>query len=66
MGVNQNGATRGISSPDAAAQAHLMAQVMGLANLFPEQIGYVEAHGAGTRKGDASELQAPTKGMDPA
>ncbi|AXE29470.1 hypothetical protein DK842_05875 [Chromobacterium phragmitis] len=59
-GINQDGKTPGITVPSAYAQASLVADVQARAGVHPETIGYIEAHGTGTRLGDPIELEALT------
>ncbi|MDY0146925.1 MAG: beta-ketoacyl-[acyl-carrier-protein] synthase family protein [Halothiobacillus sp.] len=44
--------------PDARGQVRALQQALDQANLAPEDIGYVNAHGTATREGDATEIQA--------
>ena len=57
-GVNQDGKTRGITSPSLEAQRDLETEVYRKAGIDPQTIGYVEAHGTGTRLGDPIEVKA--------
>ncbi|MBN3801758.1 SDR family NAD(P)-dependent oxidoreductase [Paraburkholderia sp. Ac-20336] len=54
-GINQDGRTEGITTPNAAAQSALIRQVQASAGVNPDAIQYVEAHGTGTRAGDRAE-----------
>src|ERR1700686_2433806 len=56
--VNQDGRTNGISLPSLEAQARLVREACAEAGIIPSQIGYVEAHGAGTAGGDPIEGHA--------
>ncbi|WP_242578289.1 polyketide synthase [Streptomyces sp. MST-110588] len=49
-----------ISTPSADGQAKVIAKAWRAAGLDPVQAGYVEAHGSGTRLGDAVELEGLT------
>ncbi len=57
-GCNQDGATPGITVPNAEAQAALMKRVYEQAGASAKDIDMIEAHGTGTSVGDPIELQA--------
>ncbi|MGE5783545.1 MAG: type I polyketide synthase, partial [Myxococcales bacterium] len=57
-GVNQDGHTDGISLPSGEAQQSLARAVLGASGLRSTDIGYIEAHGTGTRVGDPIEARA--------
>ncbi|GAP85182.1 putative acyl transferase acyl hydrolase lysophospholipase [Rosellinia necatrix] len=61
-GVNQDGRTKGITSPSSAAQASLIRQVYRSAGLDvgveADRCQYLEAHGTGTPLGDPTEAAA--------
>ena len=57
-GVNQDGATNGITAPNARAQEQLIRGVLGRAGVAPASLQWVEAHGTGTALGDPIELRA--------
>ncbi|XP_049271367.1 fatty acid synthase [Rhipicephalus sanguineus] len=50
--------TEGITFPSGKLQEKLLRDVYAEAGIDPRQIGYVEAHGSGTRVGDVQELAA--------
>ncbi len=56
--VNQDGRTAGITAPNGPSQEACMRQALARAGVAPEQVDYVEAHGAGTPLGDPIEVQA--------
>jgi acyl transferase domain-containing protein len=58
IGVNHNGNTNGYTMPDAVMQAKLMEDLQASLNIRPEEFGFVEAHGPGTRVGDPIEISA--------
>ncbi|KAI6286526.1 Type I Iterative PKS [Pyricularia oryzae] len=57
-GINQDGRTPGITTPNGAAQEALMQQVYRKFGLSRRECGFVEAHGTGTRVGDPIEARA--------
>lgn len=57
-GVNQDGRTKGITMPNGQAQEDLIRQVYRDANLDPDDCGFVEMHGTGTKAGDPIEATA--------
>jgi acyl transferase domain-containing protein/acyl carrier protein len=56
--VNQDGASSGLTVPNGVAQERVIAEALRDANLKPEDIGYIEAHGTGTSLGDPIEVKA--------
>lgn len=58
--INQDGKTSGITAPSGSAQTALECKVYEKYNINPETIGYIEAHGTGTKLGDPIEVQALT------
>lgn len=59
-GINQDGATNGITAPSVLSQTTLEKRVYQSANINPETITLVEAHGTGTKLGDPIEVKALT------
>ena len=57
-GVNQDGRTQGITLPNGQAQEDLIRQVYKEANINPDECGFVEMHGTGTKAGDPIEAAA--------
>jgi acyl transferase domain-containing protein/acyl carrier protein/NADP-dependent 3-hydroxy acid dehydrogenase YdfG len=57
-GVNQDGTTAGISSPNQFSQEALLKEVLQQGGISPGDICYVEAHGTGTQAGDCAETSA--------
>jgi glutamate-1-semialdehyde aminotransferase/3-oxoacyl-(acyl-carrier-protein) synthase len=57
-GLNQDGATNGITVPNASSQTDLERSVYDAHNIEPENITLVEAHGTGTKLGDPIEVEA--------
>jgi len=60
-GMNQDGATNGITAPSSRAQTELELAVYRRAGIDPATIGYVEAHGTATKLGDPVEIEALTR-----
>ncbi|MFI8908609.1 type I polyketide synthase [Streptomyces albidoflavus] len=56
--VNNDGATDGIATPSAEAQAEVLRTAWRDAGVDPARVHYVEAHGTGTRRGDPLEAAA--------
>jgi thioester reductase-like protein len=56
-GINQDGASSGLTVPNGEAQVSLIKHVLKKAKLQGEDIDYVEAHGTGTRLGDPIEIK---------
>ncbi len=59
--MNQDGKTNGITAPSADSQAALETEVYEKAGINPDAIGYIEAHGTGTRLGDPIEVEGLTR-----
>lgn len=59
--VNHGGKTNGFYVPNPAAQASVIGNAISNANLNPENISYIEAHGTGTELGDPIEIAGLTK-----
>ncbi|KAJ5265956.1 hypothetical protein N7524_006974 [Penicillium chrysogenum] len=57
-GVNQDGRTQGITLPNEQAQEELIRRVYREAKINPEECGFVEMHGTGTKAGDPIEAAA--------
>ena len=55
-GINQDGASSGLTVPNGAAQEALLHTVLEKSHCDSEQIDYVEAHGTGTQLGDPTEM----------
>src|SRR5437763_8126356 len=60
-GINQDGATRGITAPSANSQERLMRSIYETFQIEPSHIQMVEAHGTGTKLGDPIEYEALTR-----
>lgn len=60
-GLNYDGRTNGITAPGIPSQVRLLTNVYDRFGIRPEEIGYVLAHGTGTKLGDPMELKALTQ-----
>ncbi|MDO9003248.1 MAG: SDR family NAD(P)-dependent oxidoreductase, partial [Aquabacterium sp.] len=60
-GINQDGATNGLTAPSARSQERLEREVYDRFGVHADDIQLVEAHGTGTRLGDPIEYQALTR-----
>ncbi|MGB5979604.1 MAG: amino acid adenylation domain-containing protein, partial [Cyclobacteriaceae bacterium] len=59
--VNQDaGRSSSLSAPSWEAQSQVMQEAWRKAGIDPQQIGFIEAHGTGTKLGDPIEIQAIT------
>ncbi|WP_194837273.1 amino acid adenylation domain-containing protein [Nocardia sp. XZ_19_369] len=59
--VGHTGRVNGYQVPDPAAEAAVMKTALANAGVEPAEIGYIEAHGTGTRIGDPIEVEAVTR-----
>jgi amino acid adenylation domain-containing protein/non-ribosomal peptide synthase protein (TIGR01720 family) len=60
--INNDGALRvGFTAPSVGGQAAVIAEALSVANVEPETISYVEAHGTATPLGDPIEIAALTQ-----
>ncbi|MBR8740350.1 hypothetical protein DSY14_01205 [Nocardiopsis sp. MG754419] len=63
--INHGGRGNGYTVPNPRAQAALVRQALDHAGLAPDDIGYIEAHGTGTRLGDPIEIDGLTQVFGP-
>lgn len=56
--MNHDGRSNGLTTPSLPAQERLLRAALAAADVTPEQVEYVEAHGVGTPVSDAVELGA--------
>lgn len=62
IGANHDGIrSNSFSAPSVTAQTELFEQVWSRAGINPEDIGYIEAHGTGTKIGDPIEIASITE-----
>ncbi|WP_152392877.1 type I polyketide synthase [Paenibacillus guangzhouensis] len=59
--VNQDGSSVGITAPNALAQEDVIARAWQDADIDPETVTYMEAHGTGTSLGDPIEIDGLTR-----
>jgi phthiocerol/phenolphthiocerol synthesis type-I polyketide synthase E len=60
--ANNDGADKvGYTAPSVGGQARVITEALGLSGISPDTIGYLEAHGTGTRLGDPIEIRALTQ-----
>ena len=57
-GISHNGRTVGIVAPSPDEQEQLLRDVFTAAKINPRDVGFFEAHGTGTKKGDPIEATA--------
>jgi len=58
IGTSSDGRSQSIYAPDAAGQARCLRHAYALAGVSPASVGLIEAHGTGTKVGDAVEFEA--------
>ena len=56
--IGHNGFSSGLTAPNPKAQEKVIRQALERAQLSPERISYLEAHGTGTELGDPIEMRA--------
>jgi len=59
--INQDGASIGITAPNAAQQAEVINSAWENSGIHPETISYIEAHGSATKLGDPVEIDGIKK-----
>ncbi|HZZ56395.1 MAG TPA: SDR family NAD(P)-dependent oxidoreductase, partial [Opitutaceae bacterium] len=55
---NHGGRTASMTTPNPTAQTELLVEAYGKAGVNPATVGYIEAHGTGTRLGDPIEINS--------
>lgn len=61
--VNNDGFSNGITAPNLQAQKDVLIKAWKNANITPDTLSYIEAHGTGTNLGDPIEIKALTEAM---
>tara|TARA_A100000171_G_scaffold28205_2_gene26332 strand:- start:4653 stop:7601 length:2949 start_codon:yes stop_codon:yes gene_type:complete len=61
ISTSHDGFTNGLMSPNGKSQQELIQSIYKGKKISPEQVGYIEAHGTGTRIGDPLEFNAVTQ-----
>ncbi|GMQ56626.1 hypothetical protein AN1V17_10200 [Vallitalea sediminicola] len=59
--INHDGTASGLTAPNPVAQSKVLVDAWNKANIDPEDIQYIEAHGTATRLGDPIEIQGINK-----
>ncbi len=59
--INQDGASAGITAPNVESQKNVIVSAWERAEINPEELAYIEAHGTGTQLGDPIEIDAMVK-----
>lgn len=59
--INQDGSSIGITAPNALSQQEVINSAWEDADINPESISYIEAHGTGTKLGDPVEIHGITQ-----
>ena len=60
-GIGASNDAKSLIAPDAEGQARAMRQAFDQVDFGPDAVGYLEAHGTGTRVGDRVEIDATTQ-----
>ena len=56
--INQDGRSNGLTAPNGLSQQSVIRQALANAQVNPDQISYIEAHGTGTSLGDPIEVNS--------
>jgi acyl transferase domain-containing protein len=61
VAINQDGKSNGLTAPNSRSQVAVLKNAYKQANVNPDTISYIEAHGTGTDLGDPIEINALTE-----
>ncbi|MBN2441746.1 MAG: SDR family NAD(P)-dependent oxidoreductase [Spirochaetales bacterium] len=61
VAVNHGGKATSLTAPNATSQSEVIINALKHANVSPETISYIEAHGTGTKLGDPTEVNGLKK-----
>ncbi|WDF02035.1 non-ribosomal peptide synthetase [Shouchella hunanensis] len=64
IAVNNDGASNGLTSPNSRAQKEVIVKAWERADINPESVSYIEAHGTGTKIGDPIEVKGITEAFN--
>ena len=64
VAVNQDGKSNGITAPNGRSQREVIEQALKSANIDPNQLSLIEAHGTGTPLGDPIEVNTLVSLLD--
>jgi len=56
--INQDGKSNGLAAPNGLAQKNVIRKALKQADMKPDAVSYIEAHGSGTPLGDPIEMNA--------
>ncbi|HHP7231149.1 MAG TPA: SDR family NAD(P)-dependent oxidoreductase, partial [Xenococcaceae cyanobacterium] len=56
--INQDGRSNGLTAPNSLAQQAVIRQAIANAQIQPQDLSYIEAHGTGTKLGDPIEVNS--------
>ncbi|MBP5971591.1 SDR family NAD(P)-dependent oxidoreductase [Brasilonema sp. CT11] len=56
--INQDGASNGLTAPNEPSQEAVIRKALSVADVLPDEVSYIEAHGTATALGDPVEVTA--------